>query len=271
MTGVEWGAGASSFWLLQRLHRLISVEHNKSFFTSLHTHAHTTWPFDLFTKKWRFLHVPYEETIVTIGGDPSIISVLPRLLYTLRDPDAFAADKGEVGKCEVGKCELGERELGKGEVGKGKVGKQAAVFGFGIPYVDAPWKEITSLSSSPFSSASSSSSSSSSSPSSSSSSSSSSSFSNSHNHHNHQVPLLNPHELVDFIFIDGKARGACLARAVTSIQPHGGILVLDNSNRLEYRRVIKKYIPCHWIKYSENNVANPETETTIWITVKMDH
>lgn len=41
----------------------------------------------------------------------------------------------------------------------------------------------------------------------------------------------------DVIIIDGRARSACLAAAVTRLSP-GGIIVFDNSNRPEYREAI---------------------------------
>ena len=192
MTGVEWGAGASSFWLLQRLHKLISVEHDQSFFTSLHKHAHMTWPVELFAHKWLFLHVSYDETIDSIGGDPTITSILP---YTYHDPYPYAADIEPA------------------------VMIPTASFGYGIPYVDAPWKKPSSSLDD---------SSNNNNTNNTTAAASSASFIPPHHDQPFQPLPFDPHELLDFIFIDGKARGACLARAVLSIQPHGGILVLDN-------------------------------------------
>lgn len=41
----------------------------------------------------------------------------------------------------------------------------------------------------------------------------------------------------DLIVIDGRARVSCLARSVSRLSP-GGIILFDNSNRLEYREAI---------------------------------
>lgn len=46
-------------------------------------------------------------------------------------------------------------------------------------------------------------------------------------------------ESLDLVFVDGRLRVYCIAHAVSKLKP-GGILVLDNSNRVErYRRALE--------------------------------
>jgi len=64
----------------------------------------------------------------------------------------------------------------------------------------------------------------------------------------------------DMIIVDGRARSACLQRAVALLKPEGGILVLDNSDR-KYK---KDYVPTYWLRFTSIN-AQP-VETTVWLS-----
>lgn len=46
--------------------------------------------------------------------------------------------------------------------------------------------------------------------------------------------------LFDLIVIDGRAREACLDKALTRLSP-GGIILFDNTNRRRYRRALERY------------------------------
>ena len=45
-------------------------------------------------------------------------------------------------------------------------------------------------------------------------------------------------EYFDIVFVDGRARSACVTRATPKIKP-GGLLVVDNTERAEYQRALK--------------------------------
>ena len=64
--------------------------------------------------------------------------------------------------------------------------------------------------------------------------------------------------LFDFICVDGRARSACLKTAVRLLNPEGGILVLDNSERPRYDR---SCIPRNWALREWNN---GKWSTAIW-------
>ncbi len=49
------------------------------------------------------------------------------------------------------------------------------------------------------------------------------------------VEFVKADAMLDFVSVAGQARWACLRRAVQLVRPHGGILVLNNSQRREYR------------------------------------
>jgi len=68
------------------------------------------------------------------------------------------------------------------------------------------------------------------------------------------------HAKYDMIIVDGRARPACLHRAVSLLKPEGGILVLDNSER-NYKR---DYVPAYWPRFTSID-ARP-TETTVWLS-----
>jgi len=189
MRGLEWGAGSSSHWLLERLGHLVSVEHSEPFFRALGAAARAAWPAALLGR-WTLEHRPHEPGLDVVGGDAAIV---PAFTSTYLSPTHGGGGGG------------GGDGTGTGTGPGGR-----------IPYVDDP--------------------------------------------------LDARNGTFDFIFIDGMARGAALARAVRRLRPHGGILVLDNSNRLEYRRALQEHVPCHWLKYAENNVATMEVETTIFVS-----
>jgi hypothetical protein len=68
-----------------------------------------------------------------------------------------------------------------------------------------------------------------------------------------------PNEL-DFICVDGRSRVGCIKTAVSKLKPIGGILVLDNSDRIEY---FPNKIPSGWeCIETSNNVW----KTTVWIS-----
>ncbi len=67
---------------------------------------------------------------------------------------------------------------------------------------------------------------------------------------------------VHFVCVDGRARNACLKTAVRILEPDGGVLVLDNSERKRYNTVV---VPAHWEKQV---LTNGVWSTTIWRSTK---
>jgi hypothetical protein len=64
-------------------------------------------------------------------------------------------------------------------------------------------------------------------------------------------------DLFDVIVVDGKWRPACLARVMPKIR-NGGLLLLDNSNRIEYKQPMK-LLSRHWkrIDFEGHGRINP--------------
>lgn len=79
------------------------------------------------------------------------------------------------------------------------------------------------------------------------------------------VSFLGPQHLgtFDFISIDGRARAACFPRALELLKPHGGVLMLDNSNRPVYNSGIE-LVPKHWLRYEK--LVNQWDQTTVWVS-----
>ena len=50
----------------------------------------------------------------------------------------------------------------------------------------------------------------------------------------------------DYISVDGRARVACLERALPLLKPQGGVLMLDNSDRKYYQRAFD-VVPSWWL------------------------
>lgn len=76
------------------------------------------------------------------------------------------------------------------------------------------------------------------------------------------VPIpMDMHAKFDMIIVDGRARAACLQRAISLLKPEGGLLVLDNSERSEYR---KESVPRYWPRFV-SHTSRP-TETTVWMS-----
>lgn len=64
----------------------------------------------------------------------------------------------------------------------------------------------------------------------------------------------------DMVIVDGRARSACLKRAVSLLKQEGGLLMLDNSERERYK---KDVVPEYWPKYE---ATGSPTETTLWLS-----
>ncbi len=69
------------------------------------------------------------------------------------------------------------------------------------------------------------------------------------------------HGKFDLIIVDGRARSACLRRAVSLLKPEGGLLLLDNSERSHYMK--DAIVPGYWPRYV---ARGPPTETTLWLS-----
>lgn len=80
------------------------------------------------------------------------------------------------------------------------------------------------------------------------------------------VNIINKFEKSNFdlVFIDGRARVACFEACVSKVKP-GGFIVLDNSERLEYEKVMSDYST--WVIYKYYGPVVQElifSETTIF-------
>ena len=83
---------------------------------------------------------------------------------------------------------------------------------------------------------------------------------------------------IDFISVDGRERWACVDFAKEWIRAHGGILLLDNSDRPGMDGTNASIrVPPHWLKYDSSNephhIDSLKTDrwlrngqTTLWIT-----
>ncbi len=69
------------------------------------------------------------------------------------------------------------------------------------------------------------------------------------------------HGKFDLIIVDGRARSACLRRAVSLLKPEDGLLLLDNSERSQYMK--EAIVPGYWPRYV---ARGPPTETTLWLS-----
>ena len=73
----------------------------------------------------------------------------------------------------------------------------------------------------------------------------------------------------DFVSIDGRARVACFKCALQLLKPHGGVLVLDNSERRRYA-VGMEQVPSHWLRKDFVNSFRlrkfPRQRTTVWVS-----
>lgn len=66
----------------------------------------------------------------------------------------------------------------------------------------------------------------------------------------------------DYVSIDGRARAHCFPLALELIKPHGGVLLLDNSERTFYQPGVD-LVPKHWLKFE---VLNRVGKTTVWVS-----
>jgi hypothetical protein len=66
-------------------------------------------------------------------------------------------------------------------------------------------------------------------------------------------------ESIDFILVDGRARKSCCQKAMSKLRT-GGILVLDNSERVRYQSVIEDFSI-----YPSIFTSTGLTDTTIWL------
>ena len=71
----------------------------------------------------------------------------------------------------------------------------------------------------------------------------------------------------DLISIDGRARVGCFPRALELIKPHGGVLVLDNSERPNYTPGVD-LVPRQWLRYE---FATEVDTTTVWVSIQEAH
>lgn len=73
-----------------------------------------------------------------------------------------------------------------------------------------------------------------------------------------------PDRYFDFIFVDGRARAGCIKHAINKVKK-GGILMLDNSERIDYKSFmghIKGYERKDF--YGRGPYSNNNWQTTIW-------
>lgn len=75
-----------------------------------------------------------------------------------------------------------------------------------------------------------------------------------------------PKHVFDYVAVDGRARVPCMRIALQMIKEDGGILLLDNSERPNYKAAIDM-VPPHWKRVDYYGVRG-EYRTTIWITIK---
>jgi hypothetical protein len=67
----------------------------------------------------------------------------------------------------------------------------------------------------------------------------------------------------DLVSVDGQARVTALAAALSMVKAHGGVLVLNNSQRPIYSAALHM-VPHHWLRFvGANNLGE---ETTVWVT-----
>lgn len=76
---------------------------------------------------------------------------------------------------------------------------------------------------------------------------------------------IDRYSLFDLIFVDGRNRAACITQAVSKLRP-GGVLVLDNSEREQYRPAITAHLTGwqRWDHLSEGGGYAGWT-TTMWM------
>lgn len=69
--------------------------------------------------------------------------------------------------------------------------------------------------------------------------------------------------MYDYISVDGRARVPCFKRALPLLKPEGGILLLDNSERVQYADAFA-VVPKHWLRFDD--LVNTQERTTIWVS-----
>ena len=67
----------------------------------------------------------------------------------------------------------------------------------------------------------------------------------------------------DFVSVDGRARVACMSRALHILKPVGGVLLMDNSDR-EYYKAGYDLVPSHWLKFEDT--VNTGERSTLWVS-----
>jgi len=72
---------------------------------------------------------------------------------------------------------------------------------------------------------------------------------------------------IDFVSNDGSLRMECMQFAMKHIKKHGGIILLDNSDREKEVGQITPLIPKHWIRYDSKNLKKHinDLETDRWL------
>jgi len=73
--------------------------------------------------------------------------------------------------------------------------------------------------------------------------------------------LSSENGLWDVANIDGRFRDGCMVEAINLIKPDYGIILLDNSERPQYRKPSE--IPSHWLVVSFQSHIS---ETTLWMS-----
>ena len=74
------------------------------------------------------------------------------------------------------------------------------------------------------------------------------------------VNVIETLDTFDIIIVDGRCRSKCINKSINKLNP-GGLYVVDNAERPEYRTAINN-IPKNWVSYVfENNVDT----TIVWI------
>lgn len=83
---------------------------------------------------------------------------------------------------------------------------------------------------------------------------------------------------IDFVSVDGRVRIHCVRWAIKQIKQHGGILLLDNSDRIGDDGInATKLVPKHWLRYDSYNLPThlkqlpgsrwlENSRTTLWVT-----
>ena len=70
---------------------------------------------------------------------------------------------------------------------------------------------------------------------------------------------------LDLVLVDGRDRPACMARALRLLKGHGGILVVDNSERPAYQAALEA-VPGHWLRFDAESGAG--ATTTVFVSCR---